>query len=315
MKTPEPRIETEAHNLVEMTNFQIGEAIKADFGLDIKIEEKVIGGYQSQVYKAILDGNVIFIRINKDPQKFEVEIAGYKILEEKEIPVPKVIAFNPNPKNIGHPTMIMSGALGKSIGQADLSPEQGDVVYEEVGRTLHSINEFQLEGFGPLEISNGQPRGRFNSYKEQCEFWGININKAIDFLIKNNLLSKEEIEKLQRIFLEISSQNISKAQLLHRDMHLGHIFTDGKKITGIIDLERMQAGDPRYDIAMSLVFQNDRQQEHFKRGYGSLADDPMVLKYVMLITAEKILFRSGRGLHKSAAEKTKLLKEMLATVA
>ena len=75
-------------------------------------------------------------------------------------------------------------------------------------------------------------------------------------------------------------------------MHTNHIFVKGDSVTGIIDLGGLSAGDPRYDIANSLLFQNNREQEHFKRGYGKLSEDPMVNKYLITIVIAKIFFRS-----------------------
>jgi aminoglycoside phosphotransferase (APT) family kinase protein len=315
MKSLEYVTETKAHNLVEMENGALEKALKKDLGLNLTIKEKIIGGYQSQVYEATFEGRAVFIRINNDPQVFKTEIMGYEIFKQNGIPTPDIITYKERPPTIGHPIMIISAAQGLSVSEVDLSPEQESTIYEEAGEILKTINKVTLDGFGPLEISDGKFRGRFQSYQEYCESWESSVYQAIDFLKIHNLITSEDEQKLYRLFEEIRSLDIEKSSLLHRDMHKGHIFIDHDKITGIIDLGRLFAGDPRYDVAYSFVYQNPVQQQHFKRGYGKLADDPMVLAYLIIITAEKILFRSKANNKESAIVQTKLLKEMLSKVA
>lgn len=283
----------ESHNIVNFDGNSIENAVKSDFGLDIKNAEKITKGYASQVYKAELDNNIVFIRINKDPNIFEVEQLGYKLFNEKGIPVPKIIAYKEKPVSIGQPTVIMTSAVGKIIKEAQPTEEQNDTIYENVGQILRKINETKLEGFGPLTVRNNTLVGKFASWKEYYEAQNEYNNRALDFCVQNNFVTNEEADKIRNIYKEIELINFGKASLLHRDMHHVHFFVRGSDVTGVIDLGSIMAGDPRYDIAMSLFFQNPRQQEHFKKGYsGDLVNDPMVDKYLMTIIIRKLYFRS-----------------------
>lgn len=62
----------EAHNVTKLEEHSIENAIKSDFGFEITEVEKITKGYSSEVYKAKMEDKVIFIRINKYPNVFEV---------------------------------------------------------------------------------------------------------------------------------------------------------------------------------------------------------------------------------------------------
>ena len=306
------RIET--HNLVEMNKTALQEAIKKDFGLDLEIIDKVTIGYQSQVYKATLEGKTVFIKINEKPITCETEIWGYEKFKEKGIPTPYVIAYQERPGTIGHPTIIISEAVGNSLNAANLSPEQENKVYEKAGRVLKSVNEVEMEGYGPLVKVGENFRGSFNTYAEYFAYWQSKAQKGLDFLIANNWINAEEEIKIKNIIEMTGRLDIGKASLLHKDIHRAHIFVEDDEITSIIDMGGMLAGDPRFDIANSLVFQTPTQQEHFKKGYGPLADDPMVLNYLVIITIRKILFRMKVSKKDSAAELLISLHDILRKV-
>lgn len=283
----------ESHNIANLEGNSIENAVKSDFNLNIKDAEKITKGYQSQVCKASLENEIIFIRINKDPNVFEVEQLAYKIFEEKGIPVPKIIAYKEKPTSIGQPTIIMTSAIGETISEAKPSQEQNNIIYEHLGGILKKINETKLEGFGPLTVKNDALVGKLDNWNEYCELENERHNRALNFCVDKNFVTNEEADKIRNIYKEIEILDFGKASLLHKDIHQNHFFVQGSEVTGIIDLGSIMAGDPRYDIAMSLVFQNPRQQEHFKKGYNDdLAYDPMVNKYMITIIIRKLFFRS-----------------------
>lgn len=279
---------TKVHNLIDLEGESFENAIKSDFGLEITNTQKVEKGYSSQVYKANLRDKVIFIRINEKPGLFKVESIGYKIFEKQGIPVPKIIAYKENPPLIGYPTMIVSSARGITINEADISLEQKDVIYERVGELLKKIHETKLEGFGFLKATDRGLVGEFLTWQEYRKSREQRNHRNFNFLVDKNFVTGEESLKIKNIYNEIALLDFGKASLLHRDMHTNHIFVKGNSVTGIIDLGCLLAGDPRYDIAVSLIFQNYREQEHFKKGYGKLAEDPMVNKYLIIIVIAKI---------------------------
>ena len=188
--------------------------------------------------------------------------------------------------------MIMTSAVGTTLKESNISPEEKNAVYEKVGITLKKINEVKLEGYGPLRVEKGELIGKFSTWKEYYESQKEYDLRSLNYCVENNYVTLEEAEKIKNIYNEIRSIDFGKASLLHKDLHSVHFFLQGKDISGVIDLGALMAGDPRYDAAMSMVFQSPEQQEYFKSGYGDIADDQLVNKYMITIFIRKIYFRT-----------------------
>jgi aminoglycoside phosphotransferase (APT) family kinase protein len=292
-----PQNEVKAHNLVNLEGLALEGAIREDFGLEITHTEKVVKGYSSQVYGGKLGDQTVFIRINKDQRVFDVEVLGYEAFKNQGIPVPEIIAYKASPASIGQPTMIMSSAEGVVMAESHSSPEQIEIIYNDLGRLMKRIHEVKLEGFGKLIVKDGALRGESNDWAGYWDSRKKHHDKGLAFLKEKNFASESEIEKIKSIFEEVRSLDIGQASLLHRDMHHAHFFVKGTDITGVIDLGALMAGDPRLDIAVSLVFQTSEEQEYLRNGYGELARDPVVDKYLLIILVDKVLFRfKDRGL-------------------
>ncbi len=301
-------IETPAHNLVNLEGPALIAAIKNDFDLDITNPEKVINGFNSQVFRAKLGDEIVFIRINKRADKFESEILGYDIFEKIGIPGPKLVAYQRLPETIGQPTMILSAANGVSIREAKLSPEMEEKVYEQLGSMLRKIHEYKIEGYGPLKSSGGKVEGKYRSWAEYYESRNNRHEPALAYLLEKKIITEEEAQVVRRTRQELKSLDVGEASILHQDLNGSHIFVKDGQITGIIDLEKIMAGDPRADIANALVFQADRQQIAFKKGYGDLANDFVVLKYILVTAAGKVSFRLQQGLPEAAERVLALFK-------
>lgn len=301
----------ENHNLINMEKNIFENNIKQDFGLEIKNSEKITKGYSSQVYKANLDNEEVFVRINKDPDVFKVEEVVYKIFEKQGIPVPRIISLIEKPKSIGLPTMIMSGAEGKILKELDIPQEQKDMVYEELGSILKKINETKVKGFGPLVMNDKEITGKFSSWSEYLKSREEHNLKCLNFCLENEFITKEEFDELSDVFEDVYSIEFNESHLLHNDMHHGHFFVEEGKISGIIDLGSLMAGDTRYDIALALFFQKPEQQAYFKKGYGELADDPVVYKYMAVIILQKIFFRSKEDVKGNVSALLPVLEDVL----
>lgn len=301
--------EIDKHNLVGLSESALVGLIEKDFNIPISQIEKVTTGFSSQVYRAVSNGEVVFIRINKDPDIFASETIGYKILESLDIPAPKVLGFKERLEGIEQPTIILSGVEGVAVNRAGLSPEDEDLVYEQMGNVLRKINTIPLEGFGALKVEGQELRGKLKNSKDYWVLLNGRFVRDSKILGENGLLSDREIEKLGEIYQELINLDFQNPTLLHLDFHGEHVFVKDSKISGVIDLGAIKAGDPRYDIAMSLMFQNAKQRKAFKKGYGDLANDPMVLKYLLTISAKKIAFRNKMKKKDGVARATKVFRE------
>jgi aminoglycoside phosphotransferase (APT) family kinase protein len=298
------------HRVIEMSESEFVNAIQKDFGLTISDTERIAKGYSSEVYRATVDDKGVFIRMSRDTDVYPVEIKGYEIFRTLHIPVPDVVAFQAQPPSIGCPTIILSEAHGAELQPETLSPGAEQTIYTEMGNILSRINSIKMHGFGQLHVKGGELKGKYNTWEEYQDALSVRISNALNFLEQNSILDERQIELIKTVHEEIKALEITSAHLLHRDIHSAHVFIEHNQVSGIIDLGGLEAGDPRYDIATSLVYQSPAQQRAFKNGYGALANDPLVSKYQLLIVVRKIAFRMKHSSPEFVQKTIDLLKQL-----
>lgn len=271
-------------------------AIKDDFNLEVSDIKEVARGISNKVFEATWGRKKIFIRINENKNAFEKEILAYDLLRKNGIPVPKVRAYNSNPRNIGLPTIIIDSAKGAHLKEAlDMTPERMKRVNANLGATLKKMHTIHLNGYGSVSLSREGLRGESKTWREVWEDRRESFLSSLEFLVKKNLILPEEVKKLEKIFDEILNLDIGQASLLHRDLHEDNFLIEGDNISGIIDLGNVSVGDPRMDIASCLGHQEEEIRESFRKGYGELADDLMVDKYLIMLTMGRIRRKGAVG--------------------
>ncbi|HEX7724829.1 MAG TPA: aminoglycoside phosphotransferase family protein [Candidatus Paceibacterota bacterium] len=282
---------------------EIEEGLHTAFGLEVSIMKRVESGYASEVYEVVIGGEKAFVLFNKDKHALPVAARGHELFKRYGIPVPNVIAYEENPPAIECPTLILSAAEGRVLAEAQLSPEEEAAIYTEMGDISRRINEISVPGFGRMVVDeDGTVKGEFNSWKESRVEFQAYFDKNIEFLRTHRLLTEDELESLVAANEELKEIKIGQASLLHTDIHRGHVFVKDGKVSGIIDLGRLRAGDPREEVAECFVFQSDTQRDAFTRGYGDVAHDPIINKYIMVIAAMKTAFRHEIGNEKGKAK-------------
>lgn len=294
----------------ELNLSRLREALSDDFGLQINhlssLDQKDLGD-NSDVYFGEQDGQKVFIKIGDEAhlRHFNIEMAAQELFYENDIQSSRTIAFREKTKYIERPVAIQTAVEGTALRW--LNSEKQSIIWEAAGKVLKQIHSIKLKGFGPLSLESGRLEGGLGSWKEY-----ILANKPdLDYLAEQGFLSNAEMEKIEKVLLDISEVEVPQASFLHNDFHGAHIFTDGRGITGVIDLAGASAGDPRYDIATTHFFLSPENQAHFDRGYGDLALDPMVLKYHLLVAARKVEYRSRKGFKKRLPRAVEILKKSL----
>lgn len=264
-----------------------------DFQLAIWNVQRVLEGSENLVLRADSPEGEVFIRINQDQTIFPIEIAAYALFASHGIPVPRVLGYSERSMIEGYSMMVLTKAVGEPLGKSSLGRDQLRKLYSKAGEVLRKIHEIQVPGFGRLSYVGGVLSGTSSSWGS---YWASrdDLNANFRFILQQGLMGDEEYQRVLEIFEEMKQTSIERASLLHRDFSSDHIFTDEREITGVIDLGDIMAGDSRYDIATSLVFLKGDQRKAFEEGYGELAGDPMVLKYLLFVAASKLAWHRRR---------------------
>lgn len=285
-------------------------SISQDFGLDVKNLQGVQIGYSNKVYKGNLGKDEVYVRMHKDKSLYPVEAAIYRVLDDYRVPVPKILALDTDPRNLGYATMIIESAKGEPLNEAKLSPNQRIAVYENCGQVLRRMHNIKLPSFGQLSLDDGQLVGEYQTYPEYMKA-GDNGDSNFRYAGEHNIITRDEYKKVLEIWKKISNLSVDQAVLSHNDFHEVHVFTDGKRVTGVIDFTDAMGEDPRWDIAMAMFFQNREEREAFKKGYGKLASDPIVQDYLVFVAVCKVGWRHKKGYLENTRKALKVFREEL----
>ncbi|MBI3952812.1 MAG: aminoglycoside phosphotransferase family protein [Candidatus Doudnabacteria bacterium] len=287
----------------------IQQVLAGEFDMSVANIGKGTQGDHSEVFFGEFDGRKVFIKTNSDTRVFPVEAAGYGLFRQHGIPCPEILAQKERTGYLNRSVLVETAVPGKRL--KDLTETQ-DVspLFEAAGRTMAKIHQIKVEGFGTL-------RYRGSSLRGDCETWKENVlgyDRDLGYLKANGFVDERQLKILTDSIQEIAEVDLPIAIFLHNDFHHGHIFSDGKEITGIIDLGACFSGDPRRDLAVARFYQTAEEAQAFNRGYGPLAYDPVVSKYLLLVAAEKVRYRHKGGFAHRMSQALETLSRSFAEV-
>jgi len=271
----------------------IANDIQADFGLNIHDLCRIQEGYVNEVYSALNGDKEVIVRIARGRNAYPVEIWAYDKFRSLGIPCPNLISYQEHPIKTKHPTVIMEKVAGHALNQTELSPESESKIYHEVGEILAKVHKIKIQGFGFLIFQEGKLVGDYKTPRKHWE--SQDTAKHLQYLLQKSLVTESEFQTINDIYKTILETEVQESVFVYNDLHKAHIFTDGERVTGVIDVGNSFSGDPRYDIACTLFFLDQNESSAFKEGYGKLAEDPMVSKYLIFITALKSGWRHKDG--------------------
>ncbi len=250
---------------------------------------------ENTIYAADMGQEKVIIRIRKNTEwnPFPLEVWAYNQFKKYAIPAPDVIAYQESPKRIGSPTLILKRIPGKTVGEKKLGILQEGELFEQAGMILNKIHQIPVVGFGFLHINDAYAKGDTESWKSHWERRGK--PEHFQQLVKEHIITKKECRILLDLYYEVIELPVKTPSFLHNDYHARNMITDGKRITGVIDLSNSFSGDYRYDIATALFFQTSFQQKVFIKGYGKGAEDPIIKKYLIVVSGIKVAGRYYRG--------------------
>ena len=220
--------------------------------------QKAEKGTRSEVYLS----DSFVVKINKDSAVLKNESEVLKTLDLSITPA--FVDFFII-KNFG--ILIEKKLEGKAIDGVwkNINITNKNKIVTDIAETIYKINHYKKNYFWSAQFDK-----KFKTYKDLL-FYKFKLNKKIIF---NNKLS-------YKLFLEIANniaekkvdKIFSKTQptLLHGDLIMHNLLTDSRRLTGILDWEYAQYGDPFYDLARVIYYQecakayvDENRDKHFE---------------------------------------------------
>jgi aminoglycoside phosphotransferase (APT) family kinase protein len=192
----------------------------------------------------------------RTPEKLILRLGRLSDMARAEVPVPKLLHADTSCQTFARPFLLLSALEG-----ADSAPSEQAML--EAGRQLRRVHELPIKGFGFLKQSLGnQMTGPYDS-------WNDVLSRLVDdlqLIVEAGVLGERLHRQLATRLSEAATFSVPVSHFLHGDFHSRHVFTDGPRITGIIDWADVAGGDPWLDVAR-FCMSDGRNMDAFLRGY------------------------------------------------
>lgn len=267
----------------------------------VSIEQVLVSGrgYEPPyVHRLRTDSGVIYLKHGtpRTGGSFALEAWAYDRCRAMGVRVPEVVATAEPGSDVEY---IATLALpGRSLWTKPfLSARTLARVLGEAGAQLRAMHEIAVEGFGP--IRGAPPQGTSSRW---CPY----LDQALDVLpglVAAGVVDDGEGEAM-RARLAAAQPTLlpdGPGRLLHGDLEGDHVFAHRGRFTGFLDFEKMQSGDPVFDLAR-YAWWDDGGFPSLLDGYGRdrLTDDDVHLRMPAYVLANAIV-GVGRQLPTSEA--------------
>jgi fructosamine-3-kinase len=165
--------------------------------------------------------------------------------------------------------------------------------------TLHAIRTVAYGPFDVQEIAQGRARGIHDSWPR---FVLLNAGRHLEACSMAAILDDTSVADAKKLLSIAETIPLPEPVLLHGDLAHHNAFTDGERITTLIDWEDCISGDPVFDIAYYATgcFGNVRWYDAFLNGYRSVRPLPSDFTrrftlYYLRIAIAKALVRERFG--------------------
>ncbi|MFC1947411.1 phosphotransferase enzyme family protein [Chloroflexota bacterium] len=265
MKNPEPEI-----NIVK--------TIATKYLKNVVSVERVPKDWSTYVYCVKTRTETFYIRFLPENASFAAEVLAHNILLERGVIVPRVVAWEHRNEAAGLSVMITEEIPGVSV-ENEWPFENAREILNEAGRQIALVNEVPVDGFGWVDRNSYHIlKGEQSSYED---FFNDGLADGLDILDQFDF-SDTEITRITKLIETASRLTYTEnAVLVHGDFDSSHIFHNGDKYTGIIDLGEIRGCYRLLDLATCLMFDRYRRPlsyEYVLEGYREvtpLTDDDL----------------------------------------
>lgn len=169
---------------------------------------------------------------------------------------------------------ILETAAGRPLTSLDHDDGQLTPVLRQLGQTVARLHEVRLRGFGLLDVTPLVLEGPESSVGGGLPTWRdyilVNLREHVAGCAAIGAITAGEAERIESHFEALAGHlDCMEPVLLHGDLGSHNVFTDGQRITALIDWEDCLAGDPVFDIAFWATFHPARRHAAFLEGYRS----------------------------------------------
>jgi len=246
-------------------------------GSSIASKERITKGESNEVYAVdTANGQKLIVRISRldDAEaRFRRERWSIEQCAKLGVPVPQVISVEAT-EHEGKPLRIsienrLPGIPLNELAEGNLSDDDLAELLRRTGAVLSKIHSIRTNGFGMLD-DNGN--GEYDSIGGMFSQKELNKERLIRAARAVNCDPKI-VDRALNVFNDCRTEySAILPRLIHNDIAPCHVLISGDRVSGIIDFELAQGGDPIREFARWQFFFGGRfPLRHLKEGYENKA--------------------------------------------
>ena len=197
--------------------------------------------------RATLRVGDVFLKIDADQTRSEVEVEAVAMAP---IPTPEVLWRKP-------PVLALAALPGTALGRLGEPSAASPAAWAAAGAAARMLHD------APLPPWPGRSPGELASDLDgECEWLVANEVLPADVVNRNRRVAEAALRPWTPVFT-------------HGDLQITHVFTDGDKITGVIDWSEAAQGDALFDLA-TLTLGHAEHLGDVIAGYGTDVDRELI---------------------------------------
>ena len=261
----------ERHGKHQVSDSLLSMIVKKATGQIIKTKSRLIKGENSEVYDIETDKDTkIIVRIARNEWSgFDSEEWALNQCRSLDIPIPKTLFVGEISQEKESVRVSVQNKLpGIPLNEIEGKDENfKKKIIVQAGDILNKIHTIKVEKFGSLDDKGN---GSFSIYREYMEDRAKNVPRLINLEVKTDISGKDISQALEIIKNNDSwFDDVTQSILLHNDFSPKHLLVDEDKITGLIDFETVQGGDPLQEFARwNYYYGEEFPLEWLVEGYG-----------------------------------------------
>lgn len=218
--------------------------LKNDFVSDIQSLTSIKEGKASQAFSFSSKSGKFVIRVHSKKHGFEKDKYAHKHFGSYSIPIPKTFQLGQISDKYYY--SITEKAEGKIVDR--FKKEEIQKFIPELINVLDSIHSFDIDGtqFGNWGVDGEAPKSSWKNFLLELV---VKFDNYENETLSDTLLEQNVVQKILTRYKQLIDYCPNIRHLIHGDYGFDNLFSDGQKITAVIDWELSKYGDFLYDVA------------------------------------------------------------------
>lgn len=216
------------------------------FGERVRNLNYIDGGEGSQAFDFTIHDQAFVIRVNTRNLGFLKDRYARDHFSSSVIPIPDIIDIGE--LDVGYHYALSERVPGKKIN--DLSESQRHALRSPLLSVLDAIHNTDISttrGYGNWDEAGEGAFDSWHTFLLSLHDWVYPTGQAT--LFETSILEAECWERVYEEIGKCAQYCPEERRLLHADYAFDNVFSDGARITGVLDWGESKYGDPIYDGA------------------------------------------------------------------